>query len=91
MATARFERDEKLNNEMLKKKDDDKASIVADREKLKQDFEKMKEVQDLIDQENKFRTEIEEMHVKLQYLAVQINILESSTEQLTDKKEDLDR
>ena len=90
LAKERFERDEKLLLKMLEEKNKEKQEIVDDRAKLESDFQAMKEVQDLITKENTFRVEIEEMHVKFQYLEVKFNMLDSAYKELMDKKQSLD-
>lgn len=51
----------------------------------------MAELQAFINQADEFRTDIERMHVQLQYLSVRITELENATEMLQDKKEQLDK
>jgi hypothetical protein len=51
----------------------------------------MAELQGYINDAAKFRKEIDEMHVKLQYLSLEINELETANETLLDKKENLDK
>ena len=50
----------------------------------------MGDLQGFISEANKYQSEIEEMHVKLQYIQVQIKMMEDGTEFLNEKKDILE-
>ena len=86
----RYERNLKLVNDMKNDYEKQKEDLKDNRAKVKAEFVGMQELQGLIDQENKYKQEIEEMHVKLAFLAIQVTMLEDGTNMLTEKKELLD-
>lgn len=87
---GRYERDLKLITEYKQKKLDELAKIKANRGDADAKFMGMGDLQALINEANKYKDEIEDMHVELQHLSIKIKELEDGTEFLQERKEELD-
>ena len=73
--TGRFDRDLKHITEFRAKKQKEFDKLVQEREKTDREYMSMAELQSLINEANKYVAEIEEMHVSLQHLSIQIKEL----------------
>ena len=65
MGTNRFDRDKKLNERFRDFKIEELALIAEKQEKVDDDYENMKELQDFIKAEKDYRLDIEKMTVEL--------------------------
>ena len=90
LGTHRHDRDLRLITDFRNEKDDEKKKLVESRNKTHQEYMAMGELQGLINEGEKYKDEIEEMHVRLQHLSIKIKELEDATEYLLEKKEELD-
>lgn len=90
LGTHRHERDLNLITNFRNEKADEKKKLLENRNKTHQEYMAMGELQGLINEGEKYKEEIEEMHVKLQHLSIKIKELEDATEYLLEKKEELD-
>ena len=64
--------------------------IMKAREEADKQYMAMADLQSLINEANNYKEEIEDMHVSLQHLSIQIKELEDGVEFLQEKKEELD-
>ena len=87
---SRFERDLKLNNDYKTEMTDQLKALADHRARLQTEFNGMADLQVLINDGEKFKEEIEDMHVKLAFLVAQIKMMEDGTDYLQEKKELLD-
>lgn len=86
----RHDRDTKLIADLRKEKQEENDRLVAAREKTQSDYMAMAELQALINEGNKYKEEIEVMHVKHEHLNIKIKEMADGTEYLQEKKEVLD-
>ena len=87
---ARLERDTKDNDNFKKAKSDELKRIQEGRDKAEAEYKGKEDLQALITEMENWKKEIEEMHVTLGSLQIQIKMREDGTEMLQEKKELLD-
>ena len=87
---SRLDRDTKDNNNSKKDKTEETKSIADGRAKADAEYMGKQDLQDLIKEMTKWKKEIEEMHVSLGSLQIQIKMREDGTEMLQEKRELLD-
>jgi prefoldin subunit 5 len=75
---------------LKKQREEALAKVRAEREKAHTDYMAMVELQKIIAEGRGYQSEIEEMHVKLQFLNVKVKELEDAAEFLEQRKEELD-
>ena len=87
---ARLDRDTKDNDKFKKDKADELQSIQDGRNQAEAEYKGKEDLQALITEMEKWKKEIEEMHVTLGSLQIQIKMREDGTEMLQEKRELLD-
>ena len=88
--SARQIRDQKLSKDWELKETDERDQLVQKRDKERSQFMGMSELQTLINDATKFKTEIEEMHIQIQFLSIQIKSYEDLNNCLVENKEKMD-
>ena len=90
LKSDRFELDKKLTTEHEEQKTAEKTKVDDNRNQAEMAFKNMSDLQSLIKEANDYKSDIEDMHVKLAHLQITIKTMEDTTEYLTNQKEDLD-
>jgi len=89
LLNKRFELEMKLQEDLVKAKDQEIADFKVQREQVKVQFESNVELQSSLKEAIDLRQQIEDANVKLELLQIQVKELEDATEFLNDKKEEL--
>jgi len=79
----------KLLGDLLAKKKIELDKVNADVAKIADDFLKWKDLQDNIAEQNKLRDDTEAAKVKIQFLNIQVKLLEDAVQTLNDKRDEL--
>ena len=82
LSNERYNRDLGLMSGLKQQKTDDKDKVVAERASTLQQYMGMSELQGLITEAQKYKDEIEEMHVKHEHLNIKIKEMADGTEYL---------
>lgn len=80
----RHVRDLKHITDLRNKISDTLNTTKTERTKVETEYQAMGELQKLIKEAQNYRDEIEDMHVKLQHLSIQIQCLEDTTNTLSE-------
>ena len=89
LVNLRWNLDVHLQEELIKQKDHEISDQKQSRELVKQQFEQNIELQKSLMEASDLKKQIEEAHIKLELLQIQVKELEDGTEFLNDKKEQL--
>ena len=76
LGNDRHELDKKLSKQFEEAKKQEIESITDNRSKLEGDFKSMNDLQELISEAVRYKDEIEDMHVKLQVLSIEVKRME---------------